>query len=206
MSTMHKLNQVHWTAFEGYRLLAAGEPSTVAIAVKRRLAEGPDAPLLVFERETGQQVDVDLRGSVEDVERWVARVVDHVPTPLPVEQEDTRRGPGRRRLGVVSREVTLLPRHWEWLATQPGGASATLRRLVDEARVQFAERDRTRISRERSYRFMSSIGGNLPNFEEATRALFANDRVRFQSQIGDWPPAIREFLVQLADESFEVAV
>ena len=197
---MTEHREIHWIAFEGYRRLEVGEPGRVARAVKTRLLDGPDAPILVFDRSTGQQVDIDLRGSVDDVAAWVARVVNHVPTPLPREPEPDRRGPGRKKLGVVAREVTLLPRHWEWLNRQPGGASAALRKLVDEARTRYAERDRNRDAQERTYRFLSAIAGNLPDFEEATRALFASDISRFVEVTMQWPEGIRDFAVELVRE------
>jgi hypothetical protein len=197
--TVHR--DIHWIAFEGYRQFAAGEPDAVARAVKQRFLDGPEAAILVFDRSTGQQVDIDLRGSVDDVSHWVARVVHHVPTPLPREPDGDRRGPGRKKLGVVAREVTLLPRHWEWLNRQSGGASAALRKLVDDARVRFADRDRARDAQEKTYRFLSAIAGNLPHFVEATRALCASDKSRFVEITRMWPEGIREFAVELSDDS-----
>ena len=76
---------------------------------------------------------------------------------------------------MVAREVTLLPRHWEWLAQQSGGASVALRRLVDQARRGTEDKDRIRRAQEAAYRFMSAMAGNRPNFEDAIRALFAGD-------------------------------
>ncbi len=195
--------KVHWCAFEGYLRLASGAPVDVARAVKSRVDSGPVAPLLVFDGLSGQQVDIDLRGSAEDVERWVARVVGHIPVPMPAVTIDSvdsgvSKGPGRRKLGVVGREVTLLPRHWEWLSGQPGGASAALRKLVDEARVRFAHRDRVRETQERTYRFMAAMCGNLPGFEDASRALFASDDLSFSSHIQGWPSDVRRFVEELA--------
>jgi hypothetical protein len=108
------------------------------------------------------------------------------------------RGRGRPRLGVVAREVTLLPRHWEWLNAQPGGASVALRKLVDDARRSSGDRDRQRAARDAAYHFMSAMAGNLPHFEEASRALFADDRRRFTGQIATWPADIRDHVVKLA--------
>jgi hypothetical protein len=178
-----------FTAFEGERRLAFGPLAEVALAVKR--VEGRAfAPIAVFSDSTGRAVDLDLRGSDEDV---VARLAE---TPAPA--AETPRGRGRPRLGVVAREVTLLPRHWEWLNAQPGGASVALRKLVDEARRANGDRDRQRAARDAAYHFMSAMAGNLPNFEEASRALFADDRTRFVSQIAGWPADIRDHVVKLA--------
>src|SRR6516162_2772868 len=176
-----------FTAFEGERRLASGSLAEVALAVKR--VEGrTSAPIAVFSDSTGRAVDLDLRGSDEDV---VARLAE---TPA----AETPRGRGRPRLGVVAREVTLLPRHWEWLNAQPGGASVALRKLVDEARRANGDRDRQRAARDAAYHFMSAKAGNLPHFEEASRALFADDRRRFVGQIASWPPDIRDHAVKLA--------
>src|SRR3984957_11907417 len=104
----------------------------------------------------------------------------------------TPRGRGRPKLGVVAREVTLLPRHWEWLATQPGGASVALRKLVEEARRTHADKDKIRKAQERAYHFMSAMAGDLPGFEEATRALFADNRSKFKETIGTWPVDVHD--------------
>jgi hypothetical protein len=108
------------------------------------------------------------------------------------------RGRGRPKLGVVAREVTLLPRHWEWLNAQSGGASVALRKLVDEARRANGGRDRRRAARDAAYHFMSAMAGNLKNFEEASRALFADDRRKFTGLVAAWPADIRDHVVKLA--------
>src|SRR5579863_6549713 len=108
------------------------------------------------------------------------------------------RGRGRPKLGVVAREVTLLPRHWDWLASQPGGASVALRKLVEEARRANGDRDRHRAARDAAYHFMSAMAGNFNGFEEASRALFADDRGRFGELIAAWPDDIRDHIVALA--------
>ena len=178
-----------FTAFEGERRLASGSLAEVALAVKR--VEGrTSAPIAVFSDSTGRAVDLDLRGSDEDV---VARLAETLAPAA-----ETPRGRGRPRLGVVAREVTLLPRHWEWLNAQPGGASVALRKLVDEARRANGDRDRQRAARDAAYYFMSAMAGNLPNFEEASRALFADDRRRFVGHIAGWPTDIRDHVVKLA--------
>jgi len=136
---------------------------------------------LVFEDVSGRQIDLDFRG-----------------TPNAGEATAEPRGRGRPKLGVVPREVTLLPRHWDWLNSQPGGASVALRKLVDEARRSSGDADRIRAAQEAAYRFLSAIAGNLPGYEEATRALFAYDRRRFGEHIAGWPEDIRDYAVKLA--------
>lgn len=132
-------------------------------------------------------MDLDTRGTQEEISRRYSEETSAEP-----------RGPGRPRLGVVAKEITLLPRHWDWLSSQPGGASAALRKLVDQARRASGGRDRVRVAQEAAYSFMSALAGNLPMFEEATRALFAYDRRRFGELIADWPEQVRDYAIQLA--------
>lgn len=171
------------TAFDGDAILARGRLAEVALAVHQRLAERPEATPLTFDDATGRVIDLDLRGTPAEI---VARLGDEP------------RGRGRPKLGVVAREVTLLPRHWEWLAAQPGGASQALRRLIDEARRGDRGQTQGRIAREAAYRVMSTLAGNLPGFEEATRALFANDEIGFFRQAASWPADIRTYAQELA--------
>ena len=183
-----------FTAFEGQRRLISGTLAEVALAVKR--AGQPAAPIVIFSDATGRSLDLDLRGSDDEI---VARLPGTPPAPAEPEPEPTEpRGRGRPKLGVVAREGTLLPRHWEWLNGQPGGASVALRKLVDEARRTSGDRDRKRAARDAAYHFMSVMAGNLASFEEASRALFADDRRRFAGLIADWPPDIRDHIVRLA--------
>jgi hypothetical protein len=172
------------TAFDGESLLARGPLAQVALAVRARLAERPDASVLTFDDATGRVIDLDLRGSEAEI---VARLGGSEP-----------RARGRPKLGVVAREVTLLPRHWEWLSAQPGGASQALRRLVDEARRGDGGQTQARIARETAYRFMSAMAGDLPGFEEASRALFAGDEAGFFRQAAGWPADIRTYAQELA--------
>ncbi len=170
----------------------------VVLAVKAA-SDKAVGPIIVFDDATGRVMDFDLRGSVADVVDRLTRSLPARRTP-PDEAAGEPRGRGRPKLGVVGREVTLLPRHWEWLATQPGGASVALRKLVDEARRSGGAKQKTREAHERAYRFMSAMAGNLPGFEEASRALFANDRERFDLQIAGWPADVRVFASRLAFE------
>lgn len=175
-----------YTAFEDQTILATGPLEKVAIKVKKHLKSHPNASILVFSNATGKQMDLDLRGSESEVLERLQMFISSGPS-IPVAT-----GPGRPKLGVVSREVSLLPRHWEWLATQSGGASATLRRLVEEAKRGSVGKEQIKSAQERTYKFMSAIAGNLPNYEEALRSLFAKDKKKFVGLIKDWPTDIRQ--------------
>jgi hypothetical protein len=168
-------------AFEGSNKIAAGDLREVAPEAKKAADAG--GSVLIFDDETSEVVELDFRGTPEDV---LGRLE---PPPRP---------PGRPKLGVVAREVTLLPRHWEWLNGQPGGASVALRKLVEEARRTHKDKDRIREAREAAYRFIHAMAGNEPGFEEASRALFAGNRERFELMAGGWPPDVRDHAIKLA--------
>ncbi|HEX3365002.1 DUF2239 family protein [Phenylobacterium sp.] len=180
--TTTQIPQTGMTAFANAQRIARGEIAAVA----RAAHACRDEPLLIFEDATGRTVELDLRGSVEDV---LARL-----TPATASSKPAR---GRPRLGVTAREVTLLPRHWEWLAHQPGGASATLRRLVDQARRDTGEADVVRRAQESTYRVMTVLAGDLPGYEEATRALFGGDQARFADLTASWPRDIGDYVRSL---------
>ena len=189
-----------YIAFEGDRCIASGDLREVARSAKAALGRHPHASILIFDCHTSAVVEVDFRGSVDDV---LARIP---PPEAPSAEEDIAvaapRGPGRPKLGVVAREITLLPRHWDWLAQQKGGASIVIRRLVDDARRNGADGDRIRLAQEAAYRFISTMAGNRPHFEEATRALFAPDAPRFEKLIADWPADVRDHAARLAGSAF----
>jgi hypothetical protein len=187
----------HFTAFEGQRRLAAGALADVALAVKLAEQQPASKPVLIFNDATGRAIDLDLRGNMEDVLARLTRQSSAPPT-AEAEPQTEPRGRGRPKLGVVAREVTLLPRHWEWLNAQPGGASVALRKLVEHARRAGGDADRARASRDAAYHFMSAMAGNLAGFEEASRALFADDRRAFTRLIAAWPADIRDHVVKLA--------
>jgi len=185
-----------YTAFAGQRLLAAGDPAAVTAEVREAIRGGEDAAVLVFDDETGRVVDLDLRpgaGTTSEAARAAVSTPDAAP----------RRGRGRPPLGVVAGEVTLLPRHWEWLKSQPGGASVAIRKLVDEARRATEAADAARRARDAAYRFMSAIAGDQPWYEEALRALYSNRRDDFEERIRFWPADVRGHALRLAAPAFE---
>jgi hypothetical protein len=174
------------SVFSGSKRIASGDLREVAPIAKAEMDRDRWAQVLIFDDVTSNLIEVDFRDGA---------------TP-PVPQEETRR-PGRPKLGVVAREVTLLPRHWEWLANQPGGASVALRKLVEEARHANQGRDRNRRAQEAAYRFLSAMAGNAPSFEEAIRALFAGGRDRFNEIVEPWPVDVRDHAKKLAGVAFE---
>ncbi|NWJ25892.1 DUF2239 family protein [Rhizobium sp. RM] len=181
------------TAFSGHTMMAKGALADVAVALKRA-GDATDS-LLVFDDATGRIIDLDLRGSETEV---VQRLRQMSQAPEISGEAQDQKGRGRPKLGVVAREVTLLPRQWEWLAAQPGGASAALRRLVDDARKATQPRQQKRLSQEAAYRFMHAMAGDLPGYEDATRALFADDLKALEGRIVTWPDDIRAYALQLA--------
>lgn len=189
--------QLSWIAFSKSKCIASGAPQEVAKAVKAFADANTGDSVLIFDAWTSQPVEIDIRGSM-------SAVLKRLPVPeggVAVSErmrQNTSRGPGRPKLGVVSREVTLLPRHWEWLASQSGGASVTLRKLVEQASRASTEADRVRQAHEAAYRFMNAVAGDEPGYEEATRALFANDFVRLKRCIARWPEDIRKHTLTLA--------
>ena len=168
--------------------MASGPLDQVALAAKKAIDRGTRQPVLIYNDKTGRAIDIDSRGSDAEI---LARLAAPPPPSRPP-------GRGRPRLGVVAREVTLLPRHWQWLGSQPGGASVALRRLVESARHANREVDQRRERREAAFHFMAAMAGNLENFEEASRALFADERERFNELVADWPADIRAHSNKLA--------
>lgn len=178
-----------YTAFVGEIKIASGPLAVMLAGVKAKFDSSKHAPLLIFEDQTGRQVDFDLRGTIAEV---LARAAPAPP----------RTGPGRPKLGVTSREVSLLPRHWEWLEQQPNGASAALRRLVEQARKHEPDKQRARLAMDATNRFLSAMAGNLPGYEEATRALYGANRADFECLMKDWPGDIRDHAQRLAEGAF----
>ena len=208
------------TAFAGDRLIAGGPLRSVALTARQVLDIDPGASLLIFDDAEQRQVEIDLRGSMAElVQRLAAAPDDATSNPkaggsagattaatapaiaaaaAKSEAPAAPRGRGRPKLGVVAREVTLLPRHWTWLNAQPGGASVALRKLVESARRGNGDGDRRRAGQEATYRFMHAIAGDQPGFEAAARALFAGDLGKLEDAIADWPHDIREHATMLA--------
>jgi hypothetical protein len=184
-----------YTAFEGHQLLTRGPLSKVVHSVKKRLGKSAHSSILIFNDATGKTMDFNFHGTEKDVLKRLEIFVGEIHPEAPS-------GPGRPKLGVVTREVSLLPRHWEWLASQSGGASATLRKLVEDAKKKFAEGNVIKQAQERTYRFMSVIAGDLTGYEEALRALYKKDADKFRHYLASWPTAVSAHAIELAAEVF----
>lgn len=191
-----------YTSFNGHKRIAYGSLQTNALAVKHAMTSGRAGPMLIFCDQTGRVVDLDTRGSdAEMLSRLPSEgssQQNNMPTPADAGEPAEPRRRGRPKLGVVAREITLLPRHWDWLATQPGGASVTLRKLVEKERRASVEKDSQRRASECAYHFMSAMAGDMAGFEEASRALFANDAAKFRQQTEAWPADVRDYARHLA--------
>jgi hypothetical protein len=191
-------------AFEGFQRIAAGSVPDVAAQTKAVIERGERGPVLIFDEETSRLVEIDFRGTADEVVRRLKKQSQTGETTAESSPADSLppRGPGRPKLGVVAREVTLLPRHWDWLASQPGGASVALRKLVEEARRGRRADDLRRRAQESAYRFLHAIGGDLPNFEEVSRALFSAEADQFDALTQPWPADVRDHARKLAHASF----
>ncbi len=204
------------TAFEGSQCIASGALKDVALVAKNAVdassSNTSPAPVLIFNDATSEVIELDWRGSVDEFSAkfaLLAQQLDAPSTPAnaevvsePTAAKAENKGPGRPKLGVVPREVTLLPRHWEWLATQPGGASVALRKLVEVARMSSEVKDRVRQAQSVGYKFMSTMAGHEPHFEETSRALFAGDQAAFETLIADWPADVQTHLKKLLLDAF----
>lgn len=206
------------SVFQSGRCLASGRLSEVALPMKAALDASARSlqapPVLLLDDTTAEVIDLDWRGTPKEVLARLKAMVAATPDPATAGMSDEpdnaapapgavpARGPGRPRLGVVAREVTLLPRHWDWLAIQPGGASVALRKLVEVARRDSETRDRVRQASAVAYRFMSTIAGHEAGFEEASRALFAGDQAGFDVLIAGWPVDVQHHLKRLAADAF----
>ena len=202
------------TAFEGSQCIATGALNDVALVAKRAVdkwaASNTPLAVLIFNDATSEVIELDWRGSPGEFAARLAvqaaaleaSTTDHRPAAETSSSSESPRGPGRPKLGVVAREVTLLPRHWEWLGTQSGGASVALRKLVEDASRASGVQDRVRQCRAVGYKFMSTMAGHEPGFEEASRALFAGDQAGLDARIAAWPVDVQAHLRKVLADAF----
>jgi hypothetical protein len=185
-----------YTAFTGHQYLFQGTLSDIVLKIKKRLGKAENNTIFIFSDTTGKIIDFNFQGNERDVQKRLELYVNEK-----VPKDDS--GPGRPKLGVVSREISLLPRHWEWLATQSGGASSILRNLVEEAKKKSVNGNHVKQAQERAYKFMSAIAGDFEGYEEALRALYKRDKNNFLIQIQDWPSDVKSYVIKIANLAFE---
>jgi hypothetical protein len=161
-----------YTAFANDLWLATGSREHIIETLRAMPEMARASDLLVFDDRTGRQIDFDLR-----------------------ELSPPATARGRPKMGVVSREVTLLPRHWDWLGSQQGGASAALRRLIEQAMRQAPD---SRAGRDAAFQFLTAIAGHREYFEEAIRAIYRDEPKQFEALTASWPPAVRQHAIGLA--------
>lgn len=164
--------------------------------------DGEQNLILIFDDNDARPIEFDFRGTKDEVAARLASTNLNAQVIEKTDVAETPKGPGRPKLGVVAREVTLRPKDWEWLSEQPGGASVAIRKLVESARLANSGKDNVRNAQEAANRFMSAVACNQPGFEEATRALFAGDRQKFEENLCKWPADLRRYSTKLARESF----
>ena len=174
------------TAFWRHQKIAHGTLSELLRQLQS--AETGHETVFIFNDRSGKRLDIHIKGDI-------ASTLAVYPE---LAESSGLKSRGRPKLGVSAKEVTLLPRHWAWLATQPGGASATLRRLIDQARKTSVAADNKRQRHDRAYHFMYEIAGDLPDYEASLRALFADDEAAFTACIKNWPQDIRYYARWLA--------
>lgn len=185
-----------YTAFDGNKLIFQGSLTDVVLKIKKRLGKEINSSILIFSNSTGNVIDFNFHGLERDVQRRLEVFVTE-------EAQTFNTGPGRPKLGVISREVSLLPRHWEWLATQTGGSSATLRNLVEEAKKKSENGNQIKQAQERTYKFMFAIAGDFEGYEEVLRALYKKDEITFLEKIENWPKDIQVYLKDISKPVFE---
>jgi hypothetical protein len=195
-----------FTAFAGARCVDSGPLPAVAASVKHAIDAGETAEVLIFEDSNARTIEIDFRVSLQDVEASAQRALVERRGRAASIEEEPRRASGRPKLGVIGREVTLLPRHWAWLASQPGGASVVLRRLVEEASKDRDGRERRRLAQDAAYRVMSALAGDRVGYEEAMRALFAGNATKFAKCVEKWPRDVRNYTLRLAADAFRETV
>ena len=190
------------TAFEVEKIFCSGPKIEVILAMKNELSKSPNKRFLCFEDTSGQQIDFDISGTKEEI---IQRLSTHTITaPEPISADENKaidKKLGRPKLGVVPKEVTLLPRHWLWLGAQSGGASATIRRLVEQASKANSGENKRKKCQESAYRFLSAVAGNYPNYEEVLRAIFRDDEKMISNLTSEWPKDIVTYAQKLFSNS-----
>jgi hypothetical protein len=185
-----------YTAFNNTDLFHQGDLSEVVLKIKDHIGKAENTTITVFSDATGKTIDFNFQGTKKDVQKRLDVFVSESSLT------NTITGPGRPKLGVISREISLLPTHWEWLSTQPGGASAILRRLVDEARKKSLNTPSIKSIQEKTHRFISAIAGDLEGYEEVLRAMYRKDEDQFLIHMSSWPNDLKTHALFLSKGMF----
>lgn len=198
---MKKTKQIQhtFTAFQNNNMLTSGQPWEVAIALKAAMKVDRESEFLCFDDSKGSFIDLNLSGSYEDI-------IERYKPAEPTSQKNKHSKAGRPSLGVISKEITLLPRHWEWLAQQESSASATLRKLVETAIKSNSQEELVRQAKATTDRFMISMLGDEINYENAARALYRGDKVQFRDLTRRWPADLRHHVMRLSAPVFQSSV
>lgn len=189
--------ELTYAAFKKEKLIAEGDLKKVILKTKRELMRSPESAILIFSNETGKTMDFNFQGSENEV---LSRLEVFLEPKIEIDPKEKK--VGRPSLGVISREVSLLPKHWEWLACQSGGASAEIRRLVEKAMKQTQAASTVKMAQEKTFRFLNTIAGNFPNFEEAIRSLYRRDLNAFEQIIKFWPVDIKDHALHLSKHAW----
>lgn len=185
-----------FTAFDAHSLIAYGDLAEVVLKIKGSIGKASISTILIFSDITGKTIDFNFHGSKQEI-------LKRLEVYTSVQDAEPSSGPGRPKLGVVSREVSLLPRHWEWLATQRGGASATIRTLIEDTMKKASAGQSAKQIQDRVYQIMSVLAGDLSDYEEALRAMYKKDKKSFLGYIEGWPKDVQNYLVKSSKEIFE---
>lgn len=185
----------NYTVFDGFKMISQGSLEEIAIAAKKYSHKNKDSSLLIFSDYSGKQMDLNLSGSEKEV-------IERLSVFKALEPSLDPTGPGRPKIGVKAREVSLLPMHWEWLSNQSGGSSAAIRRLVDEKIIITSSKEKIKKTQEVIYNFLNAIAGDLPKFEDAIRYLYRLDEKNFKEIVATWPKDLKKHTLNLSDNLF----
>lgn len=180
-----------YVVFQGTRLIARGNMLETALAVYNAYKDKTSAPVVALDSVTSELAEPDLRGGEDGIRARYGVEAD-------LHETKTR---GRPKLGVTAREVTLLPRHWEWLESNHSGASAKLRELVETAMRASAGKDRQSHAVESLERFTNALAGDLPNAEEVSRAFYKGRMKDVIKLTADWPSDLLEHYIKLVERA-----
>lgn len=187
-----------YTAFDNTSIIAHGSLRDVILKTKKILGKSENSSFLIFSDSTGKTIDFNFQGTEKEILKRLEIFVSNSDEKIELAR------PGRPKLGVISREISLLPRHWEWLATQSSGASSSIRNLIEDAIKKSTSKVSLKQQQEKVYRVMTTLAGDLDGYEEAIRSLYKRDRESFIKFTKGWSKDLRSYLEKLTNDVFEV--